>query len=239
MILVDAGVAEMVEALHLGLEPVGIDPALLGEAADRVRLLEIAHVDERLDRGDPPDRPPSVTLQRATLEDRGAGNMAAGEYLLAELHIGAALIADPLAVLADDDDVRLARLARHMEAGEAAIGHQRARRPPCLVHQVDIGAELLRHGDALTGVAGIGLGPGDRGRLGLILLAHREIVREAAGVEQHAAPSLDRLAAIGTIDDDPGHPVTLHDEIDHRRFETDRDIGLERHLQQTPLEGLA
>src|ERR1700736_6522251 len=99
-------------------------------------------------------------------------------------------------MLVDDDDVRLARFARDMKTGVAAIGQQRARRPPRLPPQIDIGAELLGHLYRLAGLTGIRHRPIDRCRSGLMRLAHRKVMREAARVEQYPMACLNLALAV-------------------------------------------
>ena len=78
-------------------------------------------------------------------------------------------------------------------------GHWQAanRCPLCLAHQIDIGAELLGHLYRLAGVAGVRHGPLDRGRNGLMSLAHRKVVREAPVSRRTARCASIRFAPSG------------------------------------------
>src|SRR5699024_11392491 len=66
-------------------------------------------------------------------------------------------------------------------------------------------------------VAGVGLGadgPLGADRLPLVLLAHRGIVFESAGSQDHTAPGADRLLFSVPLDGDTGYPAVLGDEVD-------------------------
>src|SRR5258706_214508 len=84
--------------------------------------------------------PPEVPRHRAR-EIGNVGHWPRRIHPLAEFHIGPGLVADALAVRADNDDMRLAAFAGHVEAAICAVGQQRAGCPPGLIHAVGIRAQ--------------------------------------------------------------------------------------------------